>query len=1012
MSRVAPWKKKKSAHWLATREKLSSTTFYLVNRMGPTVFSVRDDALITYKITLGNPHACTCDRLETDELCIHQLYCLSKVLRISDDHPLVYQLGFTDPEAEQVLSGQCGDVTRAHAGVENRSATARARRKARQKADADPDSPIRNSEFVDRQLLSEAGDGEEDLCPICQDAMNKDQALTWCRKGCGNNIHAKCMQTFAQYKISSHAQVECPLCRSEWNIELLKDDVRGKATLKNSCAPIYCSQCTMPVRTGIFHRCVQCSQRRALQALREDRRAILEGVTTVPHSTTSSLFSNMGTGTGSNIGTSSGRGPIERRNIGLVVPTVLLTDAAQFREQAKELAALAAERAESRASSAASGKRCVDFCERCFRHALGKEHTVHHFICSNASTSVEDDVEWEVSKNPLLSDQTHDAAVQLYTAHNLNSASDGRASSAGPSALRPELRALQEREITVDDYAILLELDEVHVQSVTEHLAAALPKAEGVPATGAIDVNISLSPNRSAAAAAAAAAGKLCWCKVSPEVATGMHISTLSKAKLRALPCGHVAHDYCVQTGLDHAKNTEAIPYVRFRCRHDGCRATIFPGLFRSRKKRKKEKTSTVSSSSQLPSSNTAAPIISGGLQTIGSGLSVNGISSHLGGVQRMSVHPEATQSTLSAQVRSSNLQTGEFHAVLTNSSTASALSAGLRDGMPSVLRAQSSVASLGSVASSSSLSGASLGNERPYGRSHGGLLVKGRPRQKFDGRVSTPPKPSYSDGDVNNPANPARGRQRFHLSSLAPAGTLHAPSSAGRRSRTSPAPTSLPDAQDMQGALTVSRVVTPIERPPAIPIGNQPESRSALRQQSLDMSNGTEGGGGRAAALTVAGQSTTTQYPQRLVRLLRTTSGAAERQHANLNNNTIHSTSTASIGIALHQTNGTQSAIKRSGKIAKSSLSRPHADRAITEAPIDMLCGLPSISSTQLQFRSRAQLSEHLQPSGMSLSTQQDQFQISERVRLSTSPGMGVLGGLGWTAGHRAGETEEYDDV
>ena len=163
MSRALPWRKKKSAKWVATREELGRTTLYLVNRLGPTVFSVRDDNLTTYKIVLGNPHTCTCDRIEIDELCIHQLYCLVKVLRINELHPLCYQLGVTDIEAEQILSGQCSDGISGGNGTErnitNLSAAAREKRKARLKAGHGPPGPDKgdDSNYVDRQLLNDPG---------------------------------------------------------------------------------------------------------------------------------------------------------------------------------------------------------------------------------------------------------------------------------------------------------------------------------------------------------------------------------------------------------------------------------------------------------------------------------------------------------------------------------------------------------------------------------------------------------------------------------------------------------------------------------------------------------------------------------------------------------------------------------------------------------------------------------------------------------------------------------------
>jgi E3 ubiquitin-protein ligase ZSWIM2 len=41
------------------------------------------------------------------------------------------------------------------------------------------------------------------VCPICQEGMSVAQALTYCRKSCGNNMHVKCMKMYAEFQRSS-----------------------------------------------------------------------------------------------------------------------------------------------------------------------------------------------------------------------------------------------------------------------------------------------------------------------------------------------------------------------------------------------------------------------------------------------------------------------------------------------------------------------------------------------------------------------------------------------------------------------------------------------------------------------------------------------------------------------------------------------------------------------------------------------------------------------------------------
>jgi len=75
---------------------------------------------------------------------------------------------------------------------------------------------------------------DEGNCPICQMEICEGDELTWCRKGCGRNIHADCMKHWADHKKVSNAVVSCPYCRVDWgqlathNIREDKKECKGK----------------------------------------------------------------------------------------------------------------------------------------------------------------------------------------------------------------------------------------------------------------------------------------------------------------------------------------------------------------------------------------------------------------------------------------------------------------------------------------------------------------------------------------------------------------------------------------------------------------------------------------------------------------------------------------------------------------------------------------------------------------------------------------------------------------
>ena len=418
MSRHSLYRTRPSESFVETLGKLTENKLFLVARNGPTVFSIKDEQNKTYKITLGDPHICTCfnnNNSNNNELCLHQVFCIAKVLRIPEKHPFCYQIGLTDPEITQLLSG-----------VSERNTRIISKKK----------SDIKSNDIEDKYVTRlELANDEDDVCPICQDGMDGTQALTWCRKGCGQNIHAKCMQTFAQYKISNHDEVCCPLCRVPWLTEFLKEDCR-KSTVKNTCKKVYCKGCAINIKRDLFYRCCECSQN-----------------------------------------------------------AVLLK------------------------------KRPVDFCANCFP-AINMDHKLHHFISSDPRDSILD-IQWNYVSNPRNDDSmTRNADL---------------------------LSVLQGRELTTEDYDLLLSLDDKGPQDIYTHLINALP---------IYILNKNYNEN------------KICWCKCD---------STRNGINYRTLPCNHVAHQDCLRSAMVRVTADGLYCLGSLICSHSSCKQKIFHGLIRAK---------------------------------------------------------------------------------------------------------------------------------------------------------------------------------------------------------------------------------------------------------------------------------------------------------------------------------------------------------------------------------------------------------------------------------------------
>jgi E3 ubiquitin-protein ligase ZSWIM2 len=195
--------------WVEAKTDLEATTLFLVNRTGPTVYQIKDEEDNSRRVILGSSHSCNC---KEEGFCMHILFVILKVLRIPQTNALSQKSGFTDAEIEMALAGN----------FEERS---RPKRQPLKKKKQTVEKENEES-TVDRQILIE---DEEEICPICQDDMKKEHALTWCRKGCGNNIHAKCMKMYAQYKSTTKKDILCPLCRENWGpmaIHIINDDCK------------------------------------------------------------------------------------------------------------------------------------------------------------------------------------------------------------------------------------------------------------------------------------------------------------------------------------------------------------------------------------------------------------------------------------------------------------------------------------------------------------------------------------------------------------------------------------------------------------------------------------------------------------------------------------------------------------------------------------------------------------------------------------------------------------------
>nr|VZI18165.1 unnamed protein product [Spirometra erinaceieuropaei] len=80
----------------------------------------------------------------------------------------------------------------------------------------EPLNPVSESKEIEG--LAQRSISSEDLCPICQEEFLSERRppVTFCRMGCGNNVHMKCMRLWKDHQAKQTNKgdtVSCPMCR-------------------------------------------------------------------------------------------------------------------------------------------------------------------------------------------------------------------------------------------------------------------------------------------------------------------------------------------------------------------------------------------------------------------------------------------------------------------------------------------------------------------------------------------------------------------------------------------------------------------------------------------------------------------------------------------------------------------------------------------------------------------------------------------------------------------------------
>ncbi|KAK4230998.1 ring finger domain-containing protein [Podospora fimiseda] len=146
-----------------------------------------------YIVTITQTPRCTCPVGARGHQCKHQVYVVMRVLHATSTY--VYQHKLATSELEEIFAA----------------------------------APLPDPAKVKEERRKPV----EGDCPICFSEMKKDEAekIVWCRAACGQNIHNRCFEKWAETKRGEQAEqndigtntgsnrgvvVTCPFCRSTW----------------------------------------------------------------------------------------------------------------------------------------------------------------------------------------------------------------------------------------------------------------------------------------------------------------------------------------------------------------------------------------------------------------------------------------------------------------------------------------------------------------------------------------------------------------------------------------------------------------------------------------------------------------------------------------------------------------------------------------------------------------------------------------------------------------------------
>ncbi|XP_029307038.1 LOW QUALITY PROTEIN: E3 ubiquitin-protein ligase ZSWIM2 [Cottoperca gobio] len=238
MFRRSAWRHTVSDAVRFHQEQALNTTMFVLKTFGPTRFLLGEGETTTFRVCLGDPHACSCSVFIKEQVpCKHICWVLMRRFKLPIAHEYSFQHGLLEGQISKLLDGL-------HQHKDHRT---------------------RNgpTESVCQKVIQ-----AQDVCPICQeDLLEGKRPVSYCRFGCGKSVHITCIKAWAEHK-GFKETVKCPLCREDFSsLTLLQEQVKNAAKLFSVAERetsqrhlgVSCHRCRVSPVTGRCFKCTVCS---------------------------------------------------------------------------------------------------------------------------------------------------------------------------------------------------------------------------------------------------------------------------------------------------------------------------------------------------------------------------------------------------------------------------------------------------------------------------------------------------------------------------------------------------------------------------------------------------------------------------------------------------------------------------------------------------------------------------------------------------------------------------------